>query len=115
MSQNTKHDHKTSKVSFKKEKCFFIALCLGFYTKSVLLMTLFTRDVPEAEYLIRKGTDNGFKMNNEFIRITEKYIRQTQSHVCWNSTTLVRSAVVKICAIIMASSALIAFDTVSYR
>ncbi len=31
-----------------------------------------TRDVPEAEYLIRKGTDNGFKTNNEFIRITEK-------------------------------------------
>ncbi len=78
--------------------------------------------MPEAEYLIRKGTDNGFKTNNEFIQITEKNILQTQSHVCWNSTTLVRSAVVKICAIIMAScaiimasSALIEFDTVSYR
>ncbi len=106
---------KHPKSHSRKRNVSLLHYVLGFYTKSVLLMTLFTRDVPEAEYLIRKGTDNGFKMNNKFIRIREKNIRQTQSHVCWNITTLVRSAVVKICAIIMASSALIAFDTVSYR
>lgn len=26
------------------------------------------RDVPEAEYLIQKGTDNGFRTNNEFTK-----------------------------------------------
>ncbi len=33
---------------------------------------LMSRGVPEAEYLIRKGMNNGFKTNDEFIRITEK-------------------------------------------
>jgi len=52
-------------------------------------------DVPEAEYLISKGMDNGFKTNNEFYRIKEKYSAGTVSpHICWitaeagDSTTL---------------------------
>lgn len=33
-----------------------------------------TRDMPKAEYLIRKGMDNNFKMNNEFKQIIENAV-----------------------------------------
>ncbi len=52
-------------------------------------------------------------------RERERELDNSSSNVVdmfWHySTTLVRSAVVKMCAIIMASTALIAFDTVLYR
>lgn len=39
-----------------------------------------TRGVPEAEYLILNGTDNGFKMNNKFFRIIGKiFVRHSHS------------------------------------
>lgn len=73
-------------------------LCLGFFYLAMLQSTtvkfqklkvnilpagakghsnkpnLYIRDVPETEYLIWKGTDNGFKRNNEFYQIIAKII-----------------------------------------
>jgi len=40
------------------------------------------RDVPEAKYLVRKGMDNGFKMNNDFYQIIGRIFGRTIHPLC---------------------------------